>query len=78
MQRLPHPLLKRGAAHVQRQVQPQARRLDKGHYLGYQRFKHGVTADQVGVRKPVLQVAHQHFGIVPQQDRADAPFALRH
>ena len=61
---------------VQRQDQPQARGLDKRYHLCQQRFKRGIPADQVGVRKPVLQVARQGVGFVVQQDGAYAPVAL--
>src|SRR6185312_11330155 len=76
-QRPPHALLERGAAHVQRQVQPDRRSLDETDHLGHQLLVVSVAADQPGLRKTILQIARQRVGIVAKQDRAYAAFALR-
>nr|GFD55321.1 hypothetical protein [Tanacetum cinerariifolium] len=41
-------------------------------HLCHGAFEAGFGADQVGIRKPFLQVVQQRFGVVAQQDRADA------
>ena len=77
-QRLPDPLLEGRAAHVQRQGQAQARCFDEAHHLRHQRLEGRIATDQLGLRKAVLQVVRQHFGVIAQQDGADAAIALRH
>ena len=71
-QRLPDPLLESGAADVERQVEPLARRLDEADDLGDRALERGVAADQLGAREAVLQVAHQRVGIVAEHDGANA------
>ena len=61
LQRLPHALLERGAADVERQVQALTRRLDEADDLGHHVLEFGVAALKLGVRKAVLQVAHQRM-----------------
>ena len=74
-QRLPDALLERGAAHVQRQIQAEPRRLDQADHLRHELFEAAVAADQLGARESILQIARQRVRIVAEQDRADAPLA---
>ncbi len=66
----PYPLLERGAADVERQVEPLPRRLDEAHDLGHESLEPLVAADEARVRKAVLQTAHQCLGIVAELDGA--------
>ena len=77
-QRLPDALLEGGAAHVERQVEAERRRLDEAHDLGDQLLEIGIAADQLRAREAVLEIAHKRVRIVAQQDGADALVALRH
>ena len=74
-QRLPDPLLKRGAANIQRQRQPVLRRFNQPHHLRHQRFILRVAADQLGIRELVLQILHQPLRIVPSR-MAQMPTSL--
>ena len=74
-QRLPDALLERRAADVEGQVEPERRRLDEADDAGHELLEAGVAADQPGLRKAVLEVAHQGVRVVAEQDRAHAPDA---
>src|SRR4051812_28785523 len=65
---LPHALLESRAAHIQRQVQPDAWRFDKADYLGDKLFEARIPANQPGVRKAVLQITYKFVGIVAKQN----------
>jgi hypothetical protein len=69
---VPDPLLEGGAADVERQVEADAGRFDESHDPGHQLLEGGVSADQGGAGKPVLEVAHQGVRIVAHEDGADA------
>ena len=60
----------------QRQVQPDARCFDKADYFGDKLFEARIPANQLGVRKAVLQITYKFVGIVAKQNRADAAIAL--
>jgi hypothetical protein len=69
-------LLKRGPAHVQRQIQANTRRFDKADHLGNELLEFAVVADQIGTGEPVLQIACKFVGIVAQENGTDAPVAF--
>src|SRR3989449_9947333 len=71
-QRLPDALLKGGAAHIERQVEPERRRFDEANYLGDPLLEVLVAADQGRPGKAVLELAHQRLGLVAQQNGAHA------
>jgi len=75
---LPHALLKCCAAHVQRQVKAHLRRIYKADHLGHESLELRVAADQLCARESILQIAHELFGIVAEQDRTHAALARRH
>src|SRR5207245_5327117 len=77
-QRLPHALLERGAAHVQRQVEAERGRLDEADHLRDQPLEVAVTADQPRLGKSVLELTRQRVRIVAEQDRADAALGGGH
>ena len=68
-------MLKGRASNVERQVEPLARRFDKGNDLGGELLEGFVAADQARARELVLQVAPQLLRIVAEQNGADAFFA---
>ena len=65
-QRLPDTMLKRRAAHIERKREPALWRFDKADDLGDQFFEVGVSADEIGLGKTILEVARQSLGIVAQ------------
>src|SRR5690606_21220221 len=71
-QRAPHPFLEGGAAHVQRQVEADARRFDEADHGGDHALVVRVAAHQFGLGEAVLQVARERIRIVAEQDRAHA------
>ena len=77
-QGLPDPLLKRGPAHVQRQLQAKTRRFDKADHRGNELLEFAVVADQIGTGEPVLLIECKFVGIVAQESGADAPVACGH
>ena len=77
-QGLPDPLLKRGALHIQRQVQADRRRFDKTDHPGNQLLELLIGANQIGAPEPVLQIADQLLWIIAQQNRAHSALTLRH
>src|SRR5262245_3132570 len=72
----PDALLESGAANVERQVEPQAGRLDERHDLRNQPFERGVAGDQARVRKPILKIPRELVGIVAHEDGAHPAIAL--
>ena len=75
-QRLPDPLLERRATDVQRQIEADAGCLDETDDHRYPLLELGITADELRVGKPVLQLASQCLWIVAQRDGADTAIAL--
>jgi hypothetical protein len=60
--------LESGAADIERQIEPEARRFDKTHDPGHHGFVDFIASDQAGVGKPILKIAHQRFGIVAEEN----------
>src|SRR5690606_38068414 len=77
LQRLPDPLLERGAPDIERQVHADAGVLHPADALRDDLLEVRVAPDQVGPGEAVLQPAQQSLRIVAQLDRADAALALR-
>ena len=71
-QRLPDALLERGAAHVERQIEPLRRRLDEADHPRDHPLEALIAADQPGLRKAILKAAHERVRVVAELDRADA------
>ena len=72
-QRLPDALLEGGAAHIERQVEPQPRRFDETRPPARPVRSNSASPPISMARgKRILQVSHQRVGIVAQQDRANA------
>src|SRR5262249_21510395 len=72
----PHPLLERGAADVEREIEALRRRLDEADDLGHEPVEVLVPAEELRLGKAVLQAAHQRLRIVAELDGAHA-FARR-
>src|SRR5690606_23932151 len=77
-QRLPDPLLERRAANIERQVETDPRRFHEADDLRDQLLELTVPTDQVRLRKLVLQLASQRFGIVAEKNCANTAVAFRH
>ena len=75
-QRLPHALLESRAADVQRQIEADTGRLDETDDHRHPLLELGITADELRVGKPVLQLAGQCLRVVAQRDGADTAIAL--
>jgi hypothetical protein len=71
-QRAPYSLLKDRPTNVERQVEPERWSLHERHHASDELLEGGISSDQLGIRKLVLEVAHQLLGIVAEQNRADA------
>ena len=64
-QRRPDLMLEGRAAHVERQIEALARRLDEGDDLGDQLAEVSIAADQLGAREAVAQFVLEHLGSSP-------------
>ena len=77
-QRLPDALLENSSADIERKIEAECRRFDKPDHFGDELFKAGVTADKVGLRKLVLQIARERVRVFPEKNRTDTAIALSH
>ncbi len=65
-QSLPDALLKGRAAHIERQIEANARRFDEADDAGDELLEFRVAADQIGLREAILQVAGEFVGVVAE------------
>jgi hypothetical protein len=75
LERLPHALLEGCAADVEREMQSDARHLNKADNLCNQGLVIAIGADETCFRKAILDITNEFFGIVAEQDRCDALLA---
>src|ERR1700682_5576845 len=73
---LPHAFLKGGAAYIEGKAQAQRRCFDEPDDLRNQLLECCVPPNQPRLGELVLQVVHELFGIITQQNGADPPLAL--
>src|SRR5205807_7301251 len=71
-QRLPDSLLKGRAAQIEGQIKANRRCFDEADDLSNQRLEPRVAADQLSMRKAVLEIAGKHLRVVADEDGADA------
>src|SRR5690606_5341389 len=76
-QRFPHAPLERGAADVERKIEPDAWCVDEADDLCDEPFERRITTDERCVREPVLQITRERIGVVAEQDCAHPACALR-
>src|SRR4051794_126200 len=69
-ERPPAALLKGSSSQIERQVEPQAGRLDHADDTGHDPLERGVAADQMRARKAILQIARKPVWIVAEQNGA--------
>src|SRR5262249_48834844 len=72
---LPDTLLKGRAPNIERQVESQGRRLHKADHFRDELLELGVGARQSGAWELVLQIVRHRFGVVAQENGANAPLA---
>jgi hypothetical protein len=65
-------MLKRGAANVQGEIKVFARIVDESDHLDHESLEARGALDQTGTRELLLEFAVQGFGVVAEQDGADA------
>src|ERR1043166_2386052 len=77
-QRLPDSPLKRRAAHIERQIQTDFRRLNEANHFGNHLLELFVATDQLRFGKTVLQILDELVRAVAQRNGGDAFFRRRH
>src|ERR1700722_15848721 len=75
-QRLPDALLEGSSTNIKRQIETKGWFLDEPDTLRNEPFKTSVTADEIGFRKLILQLAHKSVRVGPQKNGADATATL--
>lgn len=70
-----HPLLKGGSAHIEGQSETDAGLLDHPNYAGHQGFIVAIRADQLSLRKTILEAPDHLIGIIVEQDGGNALLA---
>jgi hypothetical protein len=68
LQRPPHTPLEDGAADVEREIQANARRLNKADNARDQGLVIAIGANEMRFRKAILEIADKFFRIVAEQD----------
>src|SRR6266404_5058498 len=77
-QRLPNALLEGRSADIEGKIEAECRRFDKPDHFRDEPLKTGVTADEIGLRELVLQIARKRVRVVPEKNGADTAIALSH
>src|ERR1700745_3670404 len=70
--RLPHPKLKSGSSHVQRQIEPHSWRLNESDHLGNHLFEFALSANKFGARELILETTNQRCRVITQRNGANA------
>src|ERR1044072_5902562 len=76
--RLPDPLLKGGAAHMEREPQSALGLLDESDNHRDHAIEGRVAGHELGARKSILQITHESVGIITEQDGAHTFVRRRH
>src|SRR5690606_6742840 len=71
-------LLERSSLQIERQVKADAWRFDETDHLGHHILEIAVRADEIGLRKPLFQIADQFFRLIAHQNSADTLVACGH
>src|SRR5262245_37917511 len=76
--RVPYPFLKRGPAHIERQIKTLPWCLNKPDHLGHKLLKCAITAQELRLRKAILQPTDEPVWIVAELDRTYALVGRSH